>query len=452
MKKYIQLFFATLLLFPFSLQAQVITTIAGNGNEGYIGDTSNAILAELHWPKSLALDTFGNLYIADAINNCIRKVKTNGIITTVAGDGFEAGTGSGGFSGEDSAATTAHLFDPEGVAVDRVGNIYIADAYNNRIRKVDTSGKIITIAGTGTVGFFGDGAAATAAMLDTPTRVAVDTFGNIFFVDRMNQRIRKIDVTGVITTIAGNGNVGYSGDGGTATAAKLNYPADLALDKFGNIFIADQVNECVRKVDLSGNISTYAGINAAGFRGDGGMATLAMLFDPVGVAVDTAGNLYISDLGNARIRMVNDTGMITTIVGNGTEAFSGDGGLAKLAEIWFPQGLAVTTKGNLYIADQGNNRVRYIGIKATFVKNVNTPLASLGIYPNPSQGIFHVNVSSDVDEPVQIYVTNLAGVKVTVLDAVTNHPKDVNMEMPSGVYLLSAITAHGVSSSRLVVN
>ena len=452
MKKYIKLLIAVLLVFPFTLQGQIITTVAGNGFEGNSGDTSAAVLAKMHWPKSVAVDTFGNFYIADAQNNTIRKVNSKGIITTIAGDGFEAGTGSGSYSGDGAAATLAQLFDPEGIALDRIGNLYIADAKNNRVRKVDTSGIIITVAGMGTAGFLGDGAAATAAELNMPSRVAVDTLGILYIADVNNHCIRKVDISGVISTFAGIGGMaGYSGDGAAANAAKLNNPADVAVDLKGNLFIADQLNECIRKVDPTGIITTYAGNNTAGFRGDGGAATAAQLFDPEGIVVDTAGNLFISDVGNERIRMVNDTGMITTIAGNGTGAYSGDGGPPTAAELWFPQGLAVSRKGNLYIADQGNNRIRYINVASTFVKTINSPLADLGIYPNPSQGTFVVNVSSDIEEKAQIVITNVMGEKVNEINTYTNHPRNINIDTPPGIYMLSAITPHGVCSKRVVV-
>jgi sugar lactone lactonase YvrE len=453
MKKYIKLLIAVLFALPLHVNAQAIVTIAGNGNEGYSGDTSAAVRAQLHWPKSLAVDTFGNVYIADAVNNCIRKINTKGIITTIAGTGFEAGTGTGGFAGDGGPATLAHLYDPEGVAIDYKGNIYIADVQNNRVRKIDTAGKISTIAGSGTQGFLGDGGAAATAELFNPSRVAVDTLGFLYIADIGNNRVRRVDTLGIIITIAGNGTAGYSGDGGAAaaTTCELNNPADIATDRKGNIFIADQLNECIRKVNAAGTITTYAGNNTAGFRGDGGAATAAQLFDPVGIAVDTFGNVYISDLGNQRIRMINDTGTITTICGNGIGAYAGDGGPAIKAELDFPQGLAVNRHGNLYIADQGNNRVRYLNAKSVFVINTNTTLAALDIYPNPSGGVFTVNVSSDINEQARIVITSVTGQKVNELDTYTNHPNKINIEAPPGMYFLSAITAHGVSSSKVVV-
>jgi sugar lactone lactonase YvrE len=302
----------------------------------------------------VVVDTAGNLYIADKSNQRIRKVSTSGIITTVAGNG------TWGYSGDGGAATSAMLADPSDVAVDSLGNLYINDWSNKRIRKVDTSGIITTVAGNGIAGYAGDGGAATSAMLSNPFGVAVDAAGNLFIADSGNQRIRKVSTSGIITTVAGNGTYGYSGDGGAATSAMLSDPYGVTVDAAGNLFIADSGNQRIRKVSTSGIITTVAGNGTAGYAGDGGAATSGLLSGPQDVAVDSAGNLYIADTFNSVIRKVSTSGIITTVAGNGTAGYAGDGGAAILAQLYRPFGLAADSSGNLYIADSYNYRIRKV--------------------------------------------------------------------------------------------
>ncbi|MBZ5630101.1 MAG: hypothetical protein LAO06_14675, partial [Acidobacteriia bacterium] len=352
-------------LAPCRLQAQnitlapVITTVAGNGSYSYSGDNGPATSAGLNIPLGVAVDSAGNLYIADLSNNRIRKVDTSGTITTVAG------TGTAGYSGDGGPATSAELNDPDGVAVDSAGNLYIAEESNNRIRKVDASGTITTVAGTGTAGYSGDGGPATSAELNNPWGVAVDSAGNLYIADLSNQRIRKVDTSGTITTVAGGGSgcTGQTdsvGDGCSAISAELDGPAGVAVDSAGNIYIGEVGNERIRKVDASGTITTVAGNGTPGYSGDNGPATSAELFDPYGVAVDSAGNLYIADQRNQRIRKVDASGTITTVAGTGTEGYNGDNMAATSAEFDYPHGVAVDSAGNLYIADAFNNRIRKV--------------------------------------------------------------------------------------------
>ena len=336
-----------------------ISTVAGDGTEGFGGDGGAATAAQLDFPRGVALDGAGNLYIADGNNQRIRKVDAAGVITTVAGGG--SGLGDGG------AATAARLYYPSGVALDGAGNLYIADATNQRIRKVDAAGVITTVAGDGTRGFGGDGGAAVAAQLGNPYGVAVDGSGNLYIADWANHRIRKVDAEGVISTVAGDGTEGYSGDGGAAVAAQLYAPFGVALDAAGNLYIADTRNNRIRKVDAAGSISTVAGGGsglgdggAAGFSGDGGPAVAAHLNRPIDVAPDAAGNLYIADTFNNRIRKVDAAGVISTVAGDGTEGYSGDGGPATATQLNIPFGVALDAAGNLYIADTRNNRIRKV--------------------------------------------------------------------------------------------
>ncbi len=337
-----------------------IETVAGGGDLGELGDGGPAVYADIRKPQGVALDAAGNLYITDSGNHLIRKVDAAGVISTIAGDGRRE-RGVGAFGGDGGAATAAQFNWPEGLALDAAGNLYIADAGNHRIRKVDAAGVISTIAGDGTWWFGGDGGAATAAQLAWPQVMALDAAGNLYIADYYNHRIRKVDAAGVISTVAGGGTEEeFGGDGGAATAAQLNRPTGVALDAAGNLYIGDTRNHRIRKVDAAGVISTVAGDGTEGFGGDGGAATAAQLAWPQGVALDAAGNLYIADYHNHRIRKVDAAGVISTVAGDGTWGFGGDGGAATAARLGEPEGVALDAAGNLYIADYYNHRIRKV--------------------------------------------------------------------------------------------
>jgi uncharacterized protein (TIGR03437 family) len=326
----------------------IIATVAGNGTQGFSGDNGPATSAQLYWPEGVAVDSAGNLYIADQYNYRIRKV-SNGVITTVAGNGTAS------FSGDNGPATSAQLYGSHGVAVGPDGSVYIADSSNNRIRKV-SNGVVTTVAGTGTAGFSGDNGPAISAQLTDPEGVAMDSAGNLYIADTGYSRVRKV-TNGVITTVAGGGAT--LGDNGPATSAQLYSPKGVAVDSAGNLYIADTYNQRIRKVS-NGVITTVAGTGMHGpSSGDNSPATSASLFSPTGVAVDSAGNVYIADTGNSRIRKVSN-GVITTVAGNGGYGFNGDNSLATSAEVFNPEGIAVDSAGNLYIADTDNSRVRKV--------------------------------------------------------------------------------------------
>jgi uncharacterized protein (TIGR03437 family) len=332
------------------VSGSTISTIAGNGVISYSGDGGPASSAQLNNPQSVAVDSSGNFYFSDTANNVVRKVTASGNISTIAGNG------TAGFGGDGGSPTAAQLNRPRGVAVDSSGNIYIADSGNARVRKI-SGGSIATVAGNGTPGFGGDGSAASAAMLYTPIGVAVDAAGNLYIADFTNNRIREVS-NGNISTVAGNGQSGYSGDGHAAVSAALNGPTGVAVDASGNIYIADFNNDVIREVS-GGNINTVAGTGLPGVSGDGGPATAAMVGNPSGVAVDTAGNLYIAS-GSATVRKVYSNGFITTIAGNGARGYAGDGGSAILGELNGPVAVAVASNGNVYVADSANNAIRLL--------------------------------------------------------------------------------------------
>ena len=400
----------------------LITTVAGTGTSGYSGDGGAAAKAELNYPGGVALDASGNLFIADSANNLIRKVAANGIITTLAGNGTQ------GYSGDGGAATSAELGAPEGVALDASGNLFIADTSNNRVRKVGASGIITTVAGNGTNGYSGDGGVATHAQLSLPWGVAVDTSGSLFIADENNNVIRIVGTNGVITTAAGNGAPGYSGDGGAAASAKLFNPTGVAVDAFGNLFIADCFNSRIRKVGTGGIITTVAGNGTEGYSGDGGAATGAALSLPRAVAVDAFGGLFIADGGNNRIREVGANGIITTLAGTGTQGYSGDGGPPAKAGLSSPVAVALDASGNLLVADSGNQRVRKVILQDPALVLNNVGSANVGSYD--------VVVSS----PYGSVISRVVSLQVLFPPALVTQPQDQSVAIGSNLALSVAAT------------
>ena len=331
----------------------LISTVAGDGLAGFAGDGTTGP-GSLYFPNAVAVDAGGNLFISDQHNRRIRKVARNGLLTTYAGSGRFQYAGDGG------PAITGVLSPPTSVAVDSIGTVYVADAFNNRVRAISPSGILTTVAGSGNAGYSGDGSSADTANLNYPVSVAIDKSGSLLIADSLNNRIRAVSSAGIITTVAGNGVGAFSGDGGPAAKASIYFPEGVSADAAGTVYIADAPNQIIRKVAPSGTISTVAGNRGNSFSGDGGPATAAALAYPWHAIADSAGNLYIADYGNHRIRKVTSDGLIYTIAGNGKAAFSGDGGPAAAASLKNPEGLALDAAGNLYVADQGNNRIRRI--------------------------------------------------------------------------------------------
>lgn len=353
-----------------------ISTIAGTGAGGFSGDGGPALLAQISTPLGVAVDGLGHVFIADGDNNRIRRIDIDGTIATIAGNGIADYTGDG------AQATSAALNGPFGVAVDGQGRIVVADTGNSVVRRIDTTGVISTIAGTGTSGYSGDGGPAASADLQFPVAVAVDTSGAVLILDTLNQRVRRVGTTGTITTVAGTGGTGYSGDGGTATAAAVRNPQGLAVDAQGGFAIADTTNERVRRVDTAGMISTIAGNGTFGVGGDGGEATAATLANPFDVALDAQGRIYIADTFNHRIRRVELDGTITTVAGTGLSGFSGDGGPATAAELFEPDGVALDPQGRVYIADTVNNRIRMVDATGVITTVAGTGAASVLDHPH----------------------------------------------------------------------
>jgi len=316
-----------------------IATVAGNGGFSYSGDGGSAARAQLYQPQAVAVDPAGNVYIADSRNAVVRKIAANHTISTVPG---------------------TSLKDPIGIAADAAGNVYVSDYLDDRVKKIAPDGTVSTIAGNGSAGFAGDGGPATSAQLNAPAGLAVDAANNLYIADFANNRVRKVTPDGVINTVAGTGTETYSGDGGPAIQASLDGPLTVAVDRAGNLYIADTNNYVIREVTLNGLIQTVAGTGASGFGGDNGPPTNAQLSAPAGIALDSAGNLYISDGGSRIRKIIPSAAVITTIAGSRSSGYSGDNGMAPLASFNGLAGLAVDAAGNVYVTDSGNNAVRLL--------------------------------------------------------------------------------------------
>jgi sugar lactone lactonase YvrE len=317
----------------------------------------SALTVPLVLPSAIVFDSAGNLYFAETGNHVIRKVDTSGNLTTIAG------TGTQGFSGDTGPATSATLDSPQGLALDAANNLYIADTHNHRIRRLNlTTGLITTIAGS-TSGFSGDGAPALSAQLNLPTALAIDASGNLYLADTANHRIRRIDATtGLITTIAGTGTQGYSGDGAPALSAAIDSPTGITIDPSSNLYLADTHNHRIRKITSStGLITTIAGTGLPSYSGDAAPASAATLALPHGLTADAAGNLYLADTANHRIRRIDaTTGLITTVVGDGTQAFAGDAGPPTAASLDSPTATSLSPASSLTLSDTGNQRIRQV--------------------------------------------------------------------------------------------
>jgi hypothetical protein len=343
------------------LSSALIFTVVGTGQANYGGDGDMARRAELNQPFDVALDREGNLYFSDANNHCVRRVERHsGIIATMAG------TGQAGYSGDGGAATLAQLNSPYGIALDTTNNLYIVDRLNACIRVVEaTTGVIYTIAGTGQPGFAGDGGPASQAQLQEPNDIVLDNQGRAFIADVRDHRVRVIDLSsGIITTFAGTGEGGSSGDGGHASRAALFGPRALAFGPTGDLYICLRNDHKVRQVDMrTGIIQTVAGTGERGYTGDQGPALQASFNGPKEIAVDRNANIVLVDTENHCIRRIEAaSGLVTTVAGTGQPGGDGDGGPATAATLKRPHGACVDEVGNIYIGDSENHRVRFVSI------------------------------------------------------------------------------------------
>ncbi len=360
---------------PVQAEGATVTTVAGKSPAGFSGDGGPAAEAQMHEPRMMTFAPSGDMYIADTFNQVIRKVDTAGTMSTVAGrfTGFvprDEADCVPNFSGEGGPATEATLSCPHGVAVDTAGNVYIADSANHAIRRVDPSGTIVTVGGAGgSAGDSGDGGPGTEARIQGPKGIVLDGRGGLLIADSGNDRVKRLDLaSGVITLVAGTGDAGGAGDGGPATEAQLVEPRTLAVGPDGSIYIAEPKAHRVRRVDPQGIVSTFAGTGRAGFSGEGGPAARAALNFPRGVGTDAAGNVYIADSLNQRIRRVDAAGVITTVAGRGKACYfstsnnCGDGGPPLEAGFATPRAVEATAAGDLYVADTFNERIRRVTV------------------------------------------------------------------------------------------
>lgn len=399
MKKILFIF----LFLPLYSSAQVILTVAGTGETGYTGNGGAATEARLESPSGVTLDQSGNLYICQS--GGVRKVSPayGGIITAVAGSGVS------GFDGDGGPAYFAKVNGVYDVAVDMHGNVYLADAGNDRIRKVTVDGIINTIAGNGTPGYNGDGIAATAAQLNSPYGIVVDNTGNVYFTERKNRRVRKIDTAGIITTIGGTGSKGFSGDGGLADTARLHNPLAIAFDKNGILYFSDSTR--IRRIDASGIISTVAGVATFGYSGDGGLATAAEIV-PSAISFDTSGNMFIAESSNDRIRKVNSEGIITTIAGTGLGLFNGEGIHPLMANVGAPSGIAVSPSGEIFFGDMTNDRARMISYTLGQTGKYIATGPGMTITPNPCCNNCIMSIQAPMSEGAEISITDITGGEV----------------------------------------
>lgn len=428
MKKLIFIYYFLFILISVS-QAQIINTVVGDGISAETGNGGAAIDAEISWPAAIKFDRKNNYYIVDGIDGIIHKVSSAGILTTIAG------TGGQGYSGDNGLAINAEFNNPSGIAIDELGNIFIADKINNRIRKIDIStGIITTFAGTGVAGFSGDGGKCDTAEFNGPYDLCFDYLGNLYVADEANHRIRKIDTAHIITTIAGNGSTSFSGENGPAIQAGISGVLGLCTDSVGNIYLAARFVGRVLKIDINGIITTIAGTGLGFATGDEGPAIDAQI-NPQQVAFDNYGNLYIADGYKANIRKVDKQGIIHAVTIDTVAGFNGDGGPAIGAQFKYPVALGFDTCGNLYIADDQNQRIRKISFnpacwpEAVPTTNSTTPIS---IYPNPATTTLTITGSIN-----KVQIINMLG-QTVYTNQYSNTTKitiDIS-SLPTGVYFV----------------
>ena len=439
-----------MMYFVSNLNAQgIIRTIAGTGVGGSSGDGFPAIFAELSSPSGVAVDHAGNIYIADRGNSKIRQIQAvTGIMYTIAGTTW-------GYSGMGGPAPTAQIMMPNAIFVDASNNYYFTDWYNDAAFRVDGATNIFTnYCGHHTQGYGGDGGDASIATMEIPNGIWKDNVtGHVYIVDAGSNHLRKVDAaTHIVSTIAG-GAYGYSGDGGPLALAQFSGISGVCVDHHGNMFISDGGNNCIRKVETSGIVHTIAGTGVAGYSGDGGSGQTAQFNSPGALFINNAGYLFICDIGNNVVRVLNtNLDMIYTLAGTGTMGFSGDLGPATAAQLAQPTGVWQDNTGSIYIADNGNQRIRMVtgaGYKTS--PNLSNEIAAthFNMYPNPTTGNFTLETSTSVSNTT-IEVYNIFGIKV-LNQNMSGQTASINLNQPAGIYTVMISSENGVEIQKLTI-
>jgi sugar lactone lactonase YvrE len=393
--------------------------------------TGSATSVNFNRPNGIAVDGSGNLYISISFQNIVCKVDPSGVISPFAGNGTVGQGGDGG------TATSAQLNGPGGLAVDAAGNVYIADG--SKIRIVNSSGIINTFAGTGIAGYSGNGGPAISAQINSGG-IAIDHSGNVLILEGGN-RIRKINTSGIITLFAGNGVSGYSGDGGQATLAQFNSPTGISSDAGGNIYVSDCYNYVIRRINPTGIVNTVAGNGTQGYSGDGGQAIYSQFHYPLGLANDISGNLYVADMYNRRVRIINASGIINSFAGNGVPSCSGDGGLSYSSSVSWPDAIAIDGSGNIYIASDTDGTCGVIR-KVTFnsgIQQISDHFSQLDAYPNPVNENLNIEFLDMETEETEINIIDPFG-KLVYKRILKSNKSMINVsEIENGIYLLRVI-------------
>lgn len=418
------IFLLSAFIMTFISNAQVVTTLAGSTG-GFADGTGAA--AKFYYPYGVATDAAGNVYVADTFNNKIRKITQSGEVSTFAGSTY-------GFA--DGIGAAAQFIHPYGVATDNAGNLYVADSGNSKIRKITPAGVVSTLAGSTPGSVDGVG---TIAQFNSPTGVATDAAGNVYVADLNNNKIRKITPAGVVTTLAGSGIYGFAN--GTGMVAQFNYPLGVATDAAGNVYVADSNNNKIRKITPMGVVSTLAGSSLGGFAD--GTGALAMFKGPIGVATDAAGNVYVGDQLNNRIRKITPAGVVSTLAGRIQQGFAD--GAGDLAMFDYPYGVATDTVGNVYVADQGNNKIRKIDQTLSVAQN--EVASKITIYPNPVTAVLTVKLENGcvLDK---IIITDLSG---KVIITKIQNTATINIDnLPIGMYIIEAYSGDKKIQSKFI--
>jgi hypothetical protein len=440
--KYITLLFASIFYLS-TAHSQVIVTVAGTGMGGSSGDGGPATNATMENPSAVAFDKEGNLYFSDDAISRIRKITPAGIITTVAGNG------TNGYCCDGFPATNAQIKGGGGLAVDKWNNIYLADASNHRIRKITTDGIIHTIAGTGVAGYNGDGIPATDAQLNEASCLAIDDTGNILIGDNGNYRIRRVSPAGIITTIAGIGAAGFTADSAKADTSAIKGTACLVVDSTGDVFFSD--NNRVRKItNNTGLLITVAGNGTLGYSGDSGPATVASI-STVKFTVDSVGNLYLGEVTPERIRKVNTEGTITTVAGTGGAGLENDGAPVLLARLHTPYGMAFSSAGELHFADKSSARIRKITLNWTEITDTHSPNDDLQLFPNPAQGNVTAMVKGIAGEVEVTVIDSKGAVVCEQKVRGNTRTQLQLAHCPPGIYTVRAISPEKTITKEVVI-